>query len=114
MDSLGHCPHLRGRNVFLKARRGIGVSCVRWAGSIPASPLSRRRRIWLSFYDGLAERYPKTNRGWNAISYPLYEEVVGSSSLTLLVMFGAVAHGLAAGLRERRRTATRAGSQSSA
>ena len=43
-----------------------------------------------SFYDGLAERHPKTNRGWNATSRPLYEELVGSSRLTLLVMFGAV------------------------
>lgn len=43
-----------------------------------------------SFYDGLAERYPKTNRGWSATAIPLYEEVVGSSRLTLLVLFGAV------------------------
>ncbi|MCM3905779.1 MAG: ABC transporter permease [Pyrinomonadaceae bacterium] len=44
-----------------------------------------------SFYAGLAERYPKTNRGWSATSSPLYEEVVGSSRLTLLVLFGALA-----------------------
>lgn len=43
-----------------------------------------------SFYDGLAERHPKTNRGWNATLHPLYEEVVGSSRLTLFAMFGAV------------------------
>lgn len=44
-----------------------------------------------SFYDGLAERYPATNRGWSAASLPLHDEVVRSSRLILLVLLGAVA-----------------------
>jgi putative ABC transport system permease protein len=43
-----------------------------------------------SLYDGLAERYPATNRGWSAASLPLHEEVVRSSRLILLVLLGAV------------------------
>jgi putative ABC transport system permease protein len=41
-------------------------------------------------YQGLAERFPETNRGWSASVVPLYEEVVSSSRLILLVLFGAV------------------------
>jgi predicted permease len=43
------------------------------------------------FYAGLAERYPKTNRGWGAGLTTLREEVVGKTQLSLLVLFGAVA-----------------------
>ena len=43
-----------------------------------------------SFYGGLAERFPETNRGWGATVTPLHEEVVSSSRLILLVLFGAV------------------------
>jgi putative ABC transport system permease protein len=43
-----------------------------------------------SFYDGLAERYSATNRGWSALSVPLYDEVVRSSRLILFVLLGAV------------------------
>jgi putative ABC transport system permease protein len=43
-----------------------------------------------SFYDGLAERYPATNRGWSAAAIPLYYEVVQSSRLILFVLLGAV------------------------
>ena len=42
------------------------------------------------FYEGLAERFPETNRGWGATVIPLHEEVVSSSRLILLVLFGAV------------------------
>ena len=42
------------------------------------------------FYGGLAERFPETNRGWGATLVPLHEEVVSSSRLILLVLFGAV------------------------
>ena len=42
------------------------------------------------FYAGLAERFPETNRGWSATVTPLHEEVVSSSRLILLVLFGAV------------------------
>jgi len=42
------------------------------------------------FYEGLAERFPETNRGWGATVTPLHEEVVSSSRLILLVLFGAV------------------------
>ncbi len=41
-------------------------------------------------YEGLAVRFPETNRGWSATVIPLHEEVVGSSRLILLVLFGAV------------------------
>src|SRR5829696_3248146 len=41
-------------------------------------------------YEGLAERFPETNRGWSATVIPLHEEVVSSSRLILLVLFGAV------------------------
>ncbi|HKY43072.1 MAG TPA: ABC transporter permease [Pyrinomonadaceae bacterium] len=41
-------------------------------------------------YGGLAERFPETNRGWGATVIPLHEEVVSSSRLILLVLFGAV------------------------
>ena len=44
-----------------------------------------------SFYDGLAERYPATNRGWSAASLPLHDDVVQSSRLILFVLLGAVA-----------------------
>ena len=43
-----------------------------------------------SIYGGLAERFPETNRGWAATAIPLHEEVVSSSRLILLVLFGAV------------------------
>lgn len=42
------------------------------------------------FFAGLAERFPETNRGWTATVVPLHEEMVGSSRLILLVLFGAV------------------------
>ena len=42
------------------------------------------------FFDRLAERFPETNRGWTAGLVPLHEEVVSSSRLILLVLFGAV------------------------
>ena len=42
------------------------------------------------FYQGLAERFPETNRGWDARAIALHEDVVSSSRLTLLVLFGAV------------------------
>lgn len=42
------------------------------------------------FYEGLAERFPQTNRGWGATVVPLHEEVVSSSRLLLLVLSGAV------------------------
>ena len=42
------------------------------------------------FFDGLAERFPETNRGWTATVVPLHEEVVRSSRLILLVLSGAV------------------------
>src|SRR5215208_4023712 len=42
------------------------------------------------FYEGLAERFTETNRGWGATVIPLHEEVVSSSRLILLVLFGAV------------------------
>lgn len=48
-----------------------------------------RNRLSL-FYSGLAERFPETNRGWAATVIPLHEEVVSSSRLILLVLFGAV------------------------
>ncbi len=41
-------------------------------------------------YEGLAERFPETNRGWSATVIPLHEEVVSSSRLILLMLFGAV------------------------
>jgi putative ABC transport system permease protein len=40
---------------------------------------------------GLAERYPETNRGWGVGTRPLLESVVGSVKPTLLVFLGAVA-----------------------
>jgi putative ABC transport system permease protein len=43
-----------------------------------------------SFYNGLAEQYPATNRNWSATSIPLYNEIVQSSRMTLLVLLGAV------------------------
>lgn len=43
-----------------------------------------------SIYAGLAERFPETNRGWSATAIPLHDEVVSSSRLILLVLFGAV------------------------
>lgn len=43
-----------------------------------------------SIYGGMAERFPETNRGWAATAIPLHEEVVSSSRLILLVLFGAV------------------------
>ena len=43
-----------------------------------------------AIYTGLAERFPETNRGWGATVIPLHEEVVSSSRLILLVLFGAV------------------------
>ena len=43
-----------------------------------------------SFFGGLAERFPETNRGWTATLVPLHEEVVSSSRLILLVLLGAV------------------------
>lgn len=42
------------------------------------------------FFDGLAERFPETNRGWTGSIVPLHEEVVSSSRLILLVLSGAV------------------------
>ena len=42
------------------------------------------------FYAGLAERFPETNRSWGVTVTPLHEEVVSSSRLILLVLFGAV------------------------
>jgi putative ABC transport system permease protein len=44
-----------------------------------------------SFYAGIAERYPATNRGWSAASLPLHDEVVQSSRLILFLLLGAVA-----------------------
>jgi predicted permease len=44
-----------------------------------------------TFYAGLAERFPATNRGWSSGLTPLREEVVGKTQLSLLVLFGAVA-----------------------
>ncbi|MCM3869911.1 MAG: ABC transporter permease, partial [Pyrinomonadaceae bacterium] len=65
---------------------------MRAAGRLNAGVTAERAQAHLaSLYEGLAERYPKTNRGWRAISNPLHDEVVGSSKLTLLVLFGAVA-----------------------
>ena len=43
-----------------------------------------------TFYNGLAEQYPATNRTWTATSIPLYNEIVQSSRLTLLMLLGAV------------------------
>ena len=43
-----------------------------------------------SFFAGLAERFPETNRGWTASVVPLHEEVVSSSRMILLVLSGAV------------------------
>ncbi len=43
-----------------------------------------------SFFDGLAERFPETNRAWTATIVPLHEEVVSGSRLILLVLSGAV------------------------
>ncbi len=43
-----------------------------------------------SFFEGLAERFPETNRGWTASVVPLHEEVTSSSRLILLVLSGAV------------------------
>ena len=43
-----------------------------------------------SFFGGLAERFPETNRGWSASVVPLHEEVTSSSRLILLVLSGAV------------------------
>ena len=43
-----------------------------------------------SFFDGLAERFPETNRAWTATVVPLHEEVVSASRLILLVLSGAV------------------------
>ncbi len=43
-----------------------------------------------SFYSGLAEQYPTTNRTWSMTAVPLYVEVVQSSRLTLFVLLGAV------------------------
>ena len=43
-----------------------------------------------SFFAGLAERFPETNRAWTASVVPLHEEVVSSSRLILLVLSGAV------------------------
>ena len=43
-----------------------------------------------SFFGGLAERFPETNRGWTTSVIPLHEEVVSSSRMILLVLSGAV------------------------
>lgn len=43
-----------------------------------------------SFYNGLAEQFPATNKNWSATALPLYDEVVKSSRLTLIVLLGAV------------------------
>lgn len=44
-----------------------------------------------AFYEGLAQRYPGTNRGWSSTTVALYDEVVQSSRLILFVLLGAVA-----------------------
>ena len=44
-----------------------------------------------SFYNGLEEQFPATNKNWSATAVPLFDEVVQSSRLTLLVLLGAVA-----------------------
>jgi putative ABC transport system permease protein len=48
-----------------------------------------QRRV-SSFFAQLAEQFPETNRGWTAALVPLHEEVVSSSRMILLVLFGAV------------------------
>jgi predicted permease len=39
---------------------------------------------------GLADRYPKTNKGWTAFVRPLLEETVGDARPTLYLLLGAV------------------------
>ncbi len=56
----------------------------------PATTTEETQQRLSSFFAGLAERNPETNRSWTAISIPLHDEVVGSSRATLLVLFGAV------------------------
>ena len=47
-------------------------------GRIKHSTTSEETQTRLSlFYEGLAERFPETNRGWSATVVPLHEEVVG-------------------------------------
>ncbi len=43
-----------------------------------------------SFSSGLAERHPKTNKGWRLHLTPFYDEVVGATRLPLLGLFAAV------------------------
>ena len=60
-------------------------------GRIKSGSTSEETQSQLSmFYQGLAERFPETNRGWDAKVIALHEDVVSSSRLTLLVLFGAV------------------------
>lgn len=54
------------------------------------SPADAQARL-TSFYASLAEKYPATNRNWSAVSIPLYDDVVRSSRMILLVLLGAVA-----------------------
>ena len=61
-------------------------------GRLPAGVSSDEANTRLTaLYDGLAERYPETNKGWRARAIPLHEEAVGSSRRALLIMFAAVA-----------------------
>lgn len=39
----------------------------------------------------MGEDYPESNKGWGVALVPLYEELVGSSRATLIIVFGAVA-----------------------
>ena len=57
----------------------------------PGTTMEQAESQLNSLYAGLAENYPKANRGWSAGLTTLREEVVGKTQLSLLVLFGAVA-----------------------
>src|SRR5687767_13266306 len=56
----------------------------------PGTTTEETQQRLSSFFAGLAEKFPETNRSWTATSIPLHDEVVSSSRATLLVLFGAV------------------------
>ncbi len=57
----------------------------------PGTTIEQAENQLNSLYAGLAESYPKANRGWSPGMTMLREEVVGKTQLSLLVLFGAVA-----------------------
>lgn len=60
-------------------------------GRIRAGVTTEQARADLAAVQGmLAERYPKTDAGWSVAVKPLKEEVTGSVSLALWMLFGSV------------------------